>query len=230
MNIFLLGRPGCGKSAVFHILERELRKRGYGGEIKRIDDFPILKKIFESDVEFKRHRPCPEGGVKVTDDTVWDDLIKGLDRQAKEFLGRDIILFIEFSRDSYRRAFKNFSPEVLKDSVVVYIDAPFDICWERNVRRARLESGLDAHLVSREEMEKTYLHDDHEELQRELDLPVVIVKNDLDGTELLEKELEKVAGNIDTANRELNDLKTKIASAVDGDPLWPWPEMLNSLY
>ncbi|MEM3402910.1 MAG: hypothetical protein QXT22_05460 [Candidatus Hadarchaeales archaeon] len=192
VNVFLLGRPGCGKSAVFHILERKLRSRGYKGEIKRIDDFPILKKIFETDTEFKRHRPCPEGGVKVTDDTVWDDLIKGLDQQAKEFLDKDIILFIEFSRDSYRRAFRNFSPEVLKDSIVVYIDAPFDVCWERNVRRAKLEKGLDAHLVSREEMEKTYLYDDHEELQKYLSQPVIVVKNDREGTELLEKELEKV--------------------------------------
>lgn len=192
-NVFLLGRPGCGKSAVFRILERELRNRGYRGEIKRIDDFPILKHIFETDVELKRHRPSPGGGVKITDDTVWDDLIKGLDQQVREFIGKDDILFIEFSRNSYLRAFRNFNPETLKNSIVIYIDAPFDICWERNVRRAKLESGLDAHLVSREEMEKTYLHDDHEELQEHLKLPVIIVKNDREGTELLEKELVRVA-------------------------------------
>ncbi len=48
--------------------------------------------------------------------------------------------------------------------------------------------------------------------------------------EKTEKELEKVKESIDTLNKELNDLRTKIASVINGDPLWPWPEILNGLY
>jgi hypothetical protein len=176
------------------MLEQELRAGGYRGELKRIDDFPLLKRIFDTDVEHRRHRPAPGGGVKITDDTVWDDLIAGLNRQALELQGPERLLFIEFSRDSYRRAFRGFSPEVMKESIIVYIDAPFDVCWERNVRRVERERemGLDSHLVSREEMEKTYARDDHEELQKHVAAPILVVRNDSDDLEKLRGELQKV--------------------------------------
>jgi len=191
-NIFLIGRPGCGKSAVYRILEQELCARGYRGKLKRIDDFSLLKHIFDTDIEYKRHRPAPGGGVKVTDDTVWDDLAKGLNEHALKLQSPDRMLFIEFSRDNYIRAFKNFSPEILKNSLIVYIDAPFDVCWERNARRAREEEGLDAHLVSREEMEKTYGRDDSDELPKHVNAPMLIVKNDSDDLTRLRGELQKV--------------------------------------
>jgi hypothetical protein len=176
------------------MLEQELRAAGYRGELKRIDDFPLLKRIFDTDVEHRRHRPAPGGGVKITDDTVWDDLIAGLNRQALELQRPERLLFIEFSRDSYRRAFRGFSPEIMRDSIIVYIDAPFDVCWERNVRRVERERemGLDSHLVSREEMEKTYARDDHEELQKHVAAPILVVKNDSDDLGKLRGELQKV--------------------------------------
>ena len=196
-NIFLIGRPGCGKSVVFRIIEQELRAKGFRGELERIDDFPLLKHIFDTDVEHRRHRPAPGSGVKVTDGTVWDDLIKGLDKQALELQSPGRLLFIEFSRDNYVRAFKNFSPEIMKNSLIVYIDAPFDVCWERNARRAREEQGLDAHLVSREEMEKTYARDDHEELPKHVGSPVLVVKNDSDDFGQLREEIQKVVGMLE---------------------------------
>jgi adenylate kinase len=82
----------------------------------------------------------------------------------------------------------------MRDSIIVYIDAPFDVCWERNVRRVERERemGLDSHLVSREEMEKTYARDDHEELHKHVAAPILVVKNDSDDLEKLRGELQKV--------------------------------------
>jgi len=194
-NVFLLGRPGCGKSLVYRLLEEELRSAGYKGELMRIDDFPVLKHVFDTDIEYKRHRPAPGGGVKITDDTVWDDLSKALNEKALELQSPDRLLFIEFSRDNYVRAFKHFSPEVLMNSIIVYIDAPFDLCWERNLRRASEEEGLDAHLVSREEMEKTYARDDHEELPKHIAAPVLVVRN-YSGVQELRTELAGVVGKL----------------------------------
>jgi deoxyadenosine/deoxycytidine kinase len=162
----------------------------------RIDDFPILKGIFEQDVEQKRHRRFPGGGMKITDDNVWRDLSMALNGQALKLQSENRLLFIEFSRDSYVKAFMHFSPEVTQNSAIIYIDAPFDVCWERNARRAREEKGLDAHLVSREEMEKTYLHDDHEELQKHAEMPVFIVKNYSDDINSLKSELERVVDKL----------------------------------
>lgn len=192
----MIGRPGCGKSVVYRILEEELRARGYEGEIKRIDDFPFLKHIFDTDVEYKRHRPAPSGGVKITDDTVWDDLSKVLNQEALKLQSPSRSLFIEFSRDDYRRAFKHFNSELIRNSLIIYIDCPWNVCWERNVRRAKLEKGLDAHLVSKEEMEITYKHDNHEELSKHIEAPMLVVRNDLDDFEKLREELKKVADKI----------------------------------
>jgi len=195
-NVFLIGRPGCGKSIVYKILVEQLRARSYKGDIMRVDDFPILKEIFEQDVEQKRHRRFPGGGMKITDDNVWRDLSMALNEQALKLQSENRLLFIEFSRDKYVQAFRHFSPEVMQNSAIIYIDAPFDVCWERNARRAREEKGLDAHLVSREEMEKTYLHDDHEELQKHAEMPVFIVKNYSDDIKSLRSELEKVVDRL----------------------------------
>ena len=195
-NVFLVGRPGCGKSIVYKLLTEQLRARGYKGELMRLDDFPILKRIFERDTEQKRHRRFPRGGMKITDDKVWDDLSMSLNEQALKLQSHNRLLFIEFSRDSYIRAFRHFSPKVMRDSVIIYIDAPFDVCWERNARRAREEKGLDAHLVSRKEMEETYLHDDHEELQKHVEAPVLVVKNYSDDIEGLKSELRKIVGKL----------------------------------
>lgn len=191
-NVFLLGRPGCGKSVVYRILKEELRKEGYEEDLKRIDDFPLLQKIFEEDAEHERHRPTDNGGVKVTDDTVWDDLSEGLDERARELQSPARLLFIEFARDNYIRAFEHFSPEVLKDSIALYIDCPFEICWERNVKRWKEEEGVDAHLVSKEEMRKTYAEDDHEDLPGHMSVPVLLVKNDYSGLDKLREELQPV--------------------------------------
>jgi hypothetical protein len=133
----------------------------------------------------------------VTDDTVWDDLAKGLNDQALKLQSPDRLLFIEFSRDNYIRAFKNFSLKILKNSLIVYVDAPFDVCWERNARRVREERGLDAHLVSREEMEKTYARDDHKELPKHISALVLVVENDSDDLGRLREELQKVVGRLE---------------------------------
>ena len=134
----------------------------------------------------------------MTDYTVWDDLAKGLNDQALKLQSPDRLLFIEFSRGNYVRAFKNFNRELMKNSLIVYIDAPFDVCWERNVRRVQQEQemGLDSHLVSREEMEKTYARDDHEELPKHVSAPVLVVKNDSDDLTRLRGELQKVVDKL----------------------------------
>lgn len=38
-NVFLIGRPGCGKSAVYKILEEELRDWGYQGKMSELMTF-----------------------------------------------------------------------------------------------------------------------------------------------------------------------------------------------
>ncbi|MCD6413182.1 MAG: hypothetical protein J7L54_03450 [Elusimicrobia bacterium] len=197
-NIFLLGRPGCGKSIVFRNILKILDEKGSHRRIDRIDDFPILKKLHDDDVaagRTDRFIPTPDGGFKVVDPGVWDRLIEGLNEKAKEIRRDDLILAIEFSRPNYVHSLLLFDGSILEKSVAFYIDASFECCVRRNeerTKRAEAE-GIDAHFVSRKEMEETYLTDDKDELIKKSPVPVYVIPN---GDGISEDEIRRTLEGI----------------------------------
>lgn len=200
-QIFLLGTPGCGKSAVFRRLEQRLQQEGIATQVMRIDDFPKLHACFVADDEAEAagkprtwSRKSGEHGWLVTNPAVWDKLLTMVNEDILSERAPDKAVFVEFARPDMVRSIRTcFSDEVKRSSLLLYIFCPFDICWERNVRRheAAVAAGGDDHLVSREEMEKTYLHDDHDALHQ-LGIPFVVIDNHLEGSELHALEVDKV--------------------------------------
>ena len=199
--VFLLGRPGSGKSAVYRMLGQRLREEGLASDITRIDDFPVLRELLDRDTEFKRHYR-KEGGFVVTDFTILDDVLEEINSKLKELEQSGRVTFVEFARARYANALKNFDREVLDHSLILYIYCPFDVCVERNVRRFREARGkdIDEHIVPTDIMEHYYRYDDYEELclkseaelKRHAPVPLVVVRNDVEGMGQLERELEKV--------------------------------------
>jgi hypothetical protein len=177
----------------------KLKQHGVGKEYPRVDDFPKLWAIFQNDEKtgkWQRCRKTPDGGYKVTDDTVWDEILQQVNNDLLKFDPEEIV-FVEFSRSSYLSALKNFQEKVLKNSVIVYIDCDFETCWARNVERHKksVAAGTDDHLVSREEMEKTYLYDDKDKLidaGKQNKYKVVVIKNDKNGYEHLEEPVNQL--------------------------------------
>ncbi len=199
LNVFLLGTPGCGKSEIFRRLDDRFHEEGMAETIQRVDDFPKLWNLFQEDTERERSRETDDGGYKVTDPTVWDDILKELNEDVEDLQKECDVLFIEFSRPNYVHSIsENFSDLVLDSSMAIYIYAPFDVCWERNVKRHEeaLAEGDDDHLVSRDEMEETYATDDHEELDEKLDLPVHIVDNSVNDLSRLDSQIDEVMEHI----------------------------------
>ena len=199
--IFLLGRPGCGKSAVYNKLIDRLKEENLAEDFPRVDDFPKLWAKFQADDEREKNneprlysRKTEDGGYKVTNNDMWNELLKEVNEDIKKMEQENRVVFVEFSRDSYKTAFKNFDEDVLNKAVAIYIDAPFEVCWERNVARHQkaVKAGADDHLVSKEEMEKTYLHDDGKELPGNVPLPVEIVDNSKDDLSYLDSQIEKI--------------------------------------
>lgn len=192
--VFLLGRPGSGKSQVFHLITSKLKESSIADEFQRIDDFPKLLEINAEDTGNLRHKPIPGGGFLVLDDTVWADVLQKVNKDALVLDDAGKMVFIEFARDKYKRALSNFTPSVLKKAMIIYIDCPFNIAWQRNVDRVNRQKaqGIDAHLTSREEMEKTYLKDDFNEIKDELQIPYIILKNDSNSLPLLEKRISGI--------------------------------------
>jgi len=201
MYVFLLGRPGCGKSAIYRMVIEKLKVKGVGKEYPRVDDFPKLWAIFQNDEktgQWQRCKKTSDGGYKVTDDSVWDEILRQVNDDLLKFNPsegtRSEVTFVEFSRSDYLGALKNFSKSVLNNSVIVYIDCSFDVCWARNVERHKnaLAAGTDDHLVSREEMEKTYLYDDRDKLTQLKQYKIIVIKNEQNGYEHLKEPVEKL--------------------------------------
>lgn len=199
--IFLLGRPGSGKSAIYRLLSERLRAEGLAEEVMRIDDFPVLQELLDEDVEFKRHYR-KEGGFVVTDFSILEDVLKRMNDQLKELRALGKVIFAEFARDRYVNALKNFDGEVLGRALLLYIYCPYDVCVERNVRRFKEAQGksADDHIAPSDIMERYYKHDDYEklyqkseaELKRQAPAQLVVVRNDVEGLDRLKRELEKV--------------------------------------
>jgi len=212
--IFLMGRPGCGKSEIYRRVADELKKRNLASDFMRVDDFPKLwAKFTGDDAAQKEGKPrrysvkTSDGGYLVTNDGVWDEILKEVDADLKKLSRPGKVIFIEFARPNYVHSIiDNFSKEVLDNGLVIYIDCSFDTCWKRNVRRheAAIAAGGDDHLVSRDEMEKTYLHDDRDELVKNTRIPVVVVNNEQDGTEHLKGAIETVLSEIEKIIRGKN--------------------------
>ena len=197
--IFLLGRPGCGKSVIYNMLGERLRKEKLASDVMRIDDFPVLKDIVDEDKEFKRHLR-KEGGFEVTDLSMLDDVLKRINDQLKKLQKHGRVIFVEFSRDSYIHAMKNFDREVLDRSLILYIYTPFDVCLQRNVRRFKEgPKNLDDHIVPSDMMHKYYRNDDYEELflksenelKKLVPAKIIAIRNESDNLEKLKLEIDR---------------------------------------
>lgn len=192
-NIFLLGRPGCGKSIVFRTITDMLKKSGKAVDFDRIDDFPILMELHDGDAasgRTDRFLPTDDGGFKIMDPGIWDEMLVGLNKKALSYKDREGVLAIEFSRPDNARSLGLFSDDVLKNGTALYIDASFETCVFRNeerTKRAEAE-GIDAHFVSRKEMEETYLNDDGKTLPEESPVKVIVIKN---GDGVTPEDIEK---------------------------------------
>lgn len=196
-----MGTPGCGKSEIYRRIHQRLVDNGIAREVIRIDDFPKLHSCFVADDEAeaagqerKYSRKTEDGGWLVTNPAVWDQLLKMVNEDIRTETREDKVIFVEFARpDMVRSIQENFDETIRNHSLVIYIYCPFDICWERNLRRheAAVAAGSDDHLVSREEMESTYLKDDHDMLHK-LGIPYLVVDNHLDGTDFLDFEIDKI--------------------------------------
>jgi hypothetical protein len=200
-QVFLLGTPGCGKSEIYRRLSERLVAEGLATDALRIDDYPQVRACFEADDAAEsagRPRAWSEkgrdGGWVVTDPGLWDEVLRRVNEAVRRERRQGRALFVEFARpDMVRSIAAGFDDEVRASSLLLYIFCPVEICWERNVRRhaAAVEAGIDDHLVSREEMERTYKKDDHDQLHR-LGIPFLVVDNHLEGGAFLGYAIEEV--------------------------------------
>jgi len=181
--LFLLARPGAGKSEVIRFLkglDPAERLRDYHvGELAEIDDFPMLWTWFEEDAilrELGNPALYTDDAGYFKDIRLWDLLIRRIGLEYSKFLrdhpdwtGRGTVL-VEFSRGvqhgGFRRAFEHLSPELLNRGSALYID----VSWEESLRKNRSRfnpekpDSILEHGLSDEKLEFLYRRSDWSQL------------------------------------------------------------------
>jgi adenylate kinase family enzyme len=144
IKIFLLGRPGSGKSSAARRIEKLVRKRNCN--VVRINDYDILKEM--SEIDDSKFRKVAYGGFDVLDFSVLDVALKEEERKAKDKATFTNIIIIEFARSDYYEALKKFSKSFLQDAYFVFFDTNIETCMQRIRCRAKHPMTSDDYFVS----------------------------------------------------------------------------------
>ncbi|HSW88558.1 MAG TPA: hypothetical protein VLG12_05345 [Candidatus Saccharimonadales bacterium] len=165
-KIFLLGRPGSGKSTASRYLVKIFKNKKL--EIERINDFPLLKEMFLADREQKRFVPTEEGGFNATDFAVFDEVLQDIESNVSRKIYGDISFFtIEFARTNYKEALQQFSKDFLStDSYVLFLDAGMETCLYRVRERVAHPKTADDHTsFSEDKFRKHYRYDNRQYME-----------------------------------------------------------------
>ncbi len=168
--LFLLGRPGSGKSTAARHIDMLARDKQWSSS--HINDYTFLLEIFYADSmkpEKERRFVSTElGGFDVVDFSVLDDALRGLEREAsKELKHEKKVLLLEFARGDYRKVFEQFNPDFLRKAYFLFFEVKVDICVTRVNERARYSGSPNDHFIS-EKMLKSYYSTENKLYMQEL--------------------------------------------------------------
>jgi predicted kinase len=177
--LFVVGRPGVGKSAFCRCVKRALGSR----EVLLLNDYDLLVKRKDNlrDEQIKLYE---NGQFEILDRKVFDDLLDELARAAEAARGRQVTI-VEFARPSYLEAFKRF-PRLLEGQfIIIYLDSPLELCVERNRVRAPSQP---MNIIPENVIRTYFSQDDRDDLQKEYVGRVRLVDNEKSSLSSLERE------------------------------------------
>lgn len=154
IKLFILGRPGSGKSTAFRHIEKYLRQKFSNWSIIRYNDFDILQEMCKRETLFppkKNKFDAKEpDGFDVLDFTVLDEVLRIIEKsvRARSSKKKEELVVIEFARQDYNQALGLFSDSFLTDSYFLFLDADLPTCVQRVKDRVTFPPTPDNHFVS----------------------------------------------------------------------------------
>ena len=150
VKVFVLGLPGSGKSLASRLFMNILKSEGW--ITRRFKDYDILLEMFRNDPKREKFRPTEHDGFDVLDLCMFDLALQEVERRTTDYIGiphaQNELILIEFARNDYREALKQFSHKLPEDSYFIFIDADIPTCISRIQKRVAHPQTLDDHFVS----------------------------------------------------------------------------------
>jgi tRNA uridine 5-carbamoylmethylation protein Kti12 len=185
-KIILIGRPASGKSEVINFLKNlksEIRaEKFHVGKLVEIDDFPMLWTWFEEDdileKVFNKPRLHSTSDGYFLHEYLWHLLIERISLDYKKSVrdlkdeNEKITRLIEFSRGTehggYKAAFSYLSKELLEESVIIYVNVPFEESLRKNRKRFNPDKpdSILEHGLPDSKLEKMYKEVDWDEITK----------------------------------------------------------------
>ena len=162
--VFLLGRPGSGKSAAAGRMIKLAQRSSWA--TTHICDYVILHKWFMSekngrDVNYRYFRSSEHNGFDVIDFSILREALDAVERRVQRHLSsKKKLILIEFARSDYSEVLKTFGDKVLDNAYFLFLDSDIDTCIKRVHARTTHPTTIHDHYVS-EEIFRSYYHKDN---------------------------------------------------------------------
>ena len=170
VKVFVLGRPGSGKTTAVLQMLKEAEKSGL--RTFRMKDYEILYRMFKQELQElsysnhyckKKFRQTDYDGFDVLDHSVFNTALEQLEKNIqaiqRQYNEQNGIITIEFARDNYQDALKRFSSEFLRDAYFFFVETQVEKCIERIYQRVTNPPRPDYHFVSEFIMHTYYSQD-----------------------------------------------------------------------
>jgi nucleoside-triphosphatase THEP1 len=155
IKLFILGRPGSGKSTAYRHIKQFVKDRYIGWTTSRYNDYDILYEMFKFEKlglngsKQKQFSAREYDGFDVNDFRVLDISLKQLEKRVRENISdKEELIIIEFARQDYCKALSLFSSSFLRDAYFLFINADTKICIQRVKNRVTDPPTPDNHFVS----------------------------------------------------------------------------------
>ena len=158
VKLFILGRPGSGKSSAAKHIEHYLLNKGWS--ISRFKDFDILQEMAKSEISSMSFRSTSDGVFEILDQNVLDVALDRLDKVIQKYLshsGENKLILIEIARENYSQVLPHFSSNVLQNAYFLYLHVDLEICIQRIENRMLHPSTSDDYYISKETLMKFYM-------------------------------------------------------------------------